>query len=90
MFGIKKFLAVGRKAESTLLKMNIDAPYIRHPANGGAITLEKDWKKIKTFSVEKLTIAVQGFFNLDALISFSRVCFAKIHAFVSRSIHLLS
>lgn len=36
MFGIKKFLAVGRKAESTLLKMNIVAPYIRHPANGGA------------------------------------------------------
>lgn len=36
IFGIKKFLAVGRKAESTLLKMNIVAPYVRHPANGGA------------------------------------------------------
>jgi len=36
IFGIKKFIAVGRKAESTLLKMNIIAPYVRHPANGGA------------------------------------------------------
>lgn len=36
IFGIKKFLAVGRKAEATLLKMNIVAPYVRHPANGGA------------------------------------------------------
>ena len=36
IFGIKKFLAVGRKAEFTLSKMNIVAPYVRHPANGGA------------------------------------------------------
>ena len=36
IFRIEKFLAVGRKAESTLLKMNIVAPYVRHPANGGA------------------------------------------------------
>ena len=36
IFRIKKFLAVGRKAESTLLKMNIVAPYVRHPANGGS------------------------------------------------------
>jgi uracil-DNA glycosylase len=35
-FCIKNFLAVGRKAESTLLKMNICAPYVRHPANGGS------------------------------------------------------
>ena len=36
IFGLKKFIAIGRKAESTLLKMNIVAPYVRHPANGGA------------------------------------------------------
>lgn len=41
IFGIKKFLAVGLKAESTLLKMNIVAPYIRHPANGGATKFRK-------------------------------------------------
>ena len=36
IFEIKKFIAVGRKAEATLLKMKILAPYVRHPANGGA------------------------------------------------------
>ena len=36
IFGINKFIAVGRKAESTLQKMNFHAPYVRHPANGGA------------------------------------------------------
>jgi len=36
IFGINKFIAVGRKAEATLLKMDIVAPYVRHPANGGA------------------------------------------------------
>jgi len=41
IFSIKKFLAVGRKAESTLLKMRIVAPYIRHPANGGSSKFRK-------------------------------------------------
>lgn len=36
IFRIQKFLAVGRKAESTLQKMNIVAPYVRHPARGGS------------------------------------------------------
>jgi|SRR6185436_7738443 len=41
IFGINKFLAVGRKAEQTLLKLNIIAPYIRHPANGGKNKFKK-------------------------------------------------
>lgn len=36
IFGINKCLAIGRKAEATLLEMEIKAPYVRHPANGGA------------------------------------------------------
>ncbi len=35
IFKPKKFIAVGRRAEAILSKMNINAPYIRHPANGG-------------------------------------------------------
>ena len=50
IFGIKKFLAVGRKAESTLLKMNIVAPYIRHPANGGAKKFRAQIAKGKSFT----------------------------------------
>ena len=48
IFGIKKFLAVGRKAESTLQKINITAPYIRHPANGGATKFKKGLEKYQS------------------------------------------
>ena len=36
IFNINNFIAVGRKAEVTLMDMNIIAPYVRHPSNGGA------------------------------------------------------
>lgn len=46
IFKIKKFVAVGKKAETTLLKINITAPYVRHPANGGAIKFRTGLKEI--------------------------------------------
>ncbi len=36
IYKIKKVLAVGYKAVTTLGKMGIEAPYIRHPSHGGA------------------------------------------------------
>ena len=35
IFGIKKFIAVGRVAQKILLNKNISYDYVRHPANGG-------------------------------------------------------
>ena len=36
IFSIKKIIAVGKKPEAQLKKMDIDCEYIRHPANGGS------------------------------------------------------
>ncbi|MDP3462634.1 MAG: uracil-DNA glycosylase [Bacteroidales bacterium] len=36
IFKIEKYIAVGRKAETSLKKLGLEAPYVRHPANGGA------------------------------------------------------
>ena len=37
IFGIKKIIAVGNKAELTLGKLGISAPKVRHPSHGGAV-----------------------------------------------------
>ena len=35
IFDIKKIIALGRKAESKIIDMDINNTYVRHPANGG-------------------------------------------------------
>ncbi len=35
IFDIKKIIALGRKAESKIIDMDINNAYVRHPANGG-------------------------------------------------------
>lgn len=47
MFKIKKVVAVGRKAEETLGKLNINCSKVRHPAQGGKNDFADGIKKIK-------------------------------------------
>ena len=45
IFGIKRVLAVGNKAEITLGKLGIIAPKVRHPSHGGAVLFAEGVKK---------------------------------------------
>jgi uracil-DNA glycosylase len=47
MFNIKKVVAVGRKAEETLGKLNIQCSRVRHPAQGGKNDFVQGIKKLK-------------------------------------------
>lgn len=46
IFPVKKIIALGRKAESTLFELGMDAIYVRHPANAGKRQFEKGIKDI--------------------------------------------
>jgi uracil-DNA glycosylase len=46
IFPITKIAAVGRKAESKLIEMNLEHTYIRHPANGGKRKFVEGMKEI--------------------------------------------
>jgi uracil-DNA glycosylase len=47
MFKIKKVVAVGRNAENTLNKLNIECHKVRHPAQGGKNEFVDGMRKIK-------------------------------------------
>jgi uracil-DNA glycosylase len=53
MFNIKQVVAVGRKAEQTLHKLNINSHRVRHPAQGGKNEFVKGIREIKNFIKEK-------------------------------------
>jgi hypothetical protein len=45
-FPAAKMVAVGRKAEATLLALGLDIPQIRHPAKGGALAFSTSLKEL--------------------------------------------
>lgn len=47
MFHVKQIVAVGRKAEETLNKLNITAHRVRHPAQGGKKEFVEGIKKLE-------------------------------------------
>lgn len=47
IFNIKHAVAIGRKAEGSLKKLNVSAQYVRHPAQGGKNEFVEGIKKIK-------------------------------------------
>ncbi len=46
IFPVKKIIALGRKAESMLLELDLSPVYVRHPANAGKRQFEKGIKSI--------------------------------------------